>query len=126
LALDVESLLEPVSEDQPAGDDLSYDPARSELEQVFDTPEEGAEDIDWRRTVQLIQAQFKRSKDVWLAIYLCRAGARSGDLEVIQAGAQALAGLFEQYWDSVHPTLDELGLPGRKAPCDSWPAAAPS
>jgi type VI secretion system protein ImpA len=71
-----------------------------------------------------IEAQFERTKDVWLAVYLCRAGARSGQLPVVETGAQTLAGLFEQYWDTVHPTIDELGVPGRKGPCDSLAARA--
>jgi len=123
MALNLESLLKPVSDDNPVGEDLSYDPERHEIEQAFDTGEYGASvsesEIDWRKTVKLIEQQFARTKDVWLPTYLCRAGARSGNLETIEIGAQALAGLFELYWDKVHPQLDELGLPGRKAPCDS-------
>jgi type VI secretion system ImpA family protein len=123
MALTAETLLEPVSEESPAGEDLSYDNDRSELEQVFETPEnagdEQAAEVDWRRVVQLIEGLFRRSKDVWLAAYLCRAGAKSGNLDLVEVGAETLAGLFEQYWETVHPTLDELGLPGRKAPCDA-------
>lgn len=127
MAFDLEALLEPVSEDAPAGEDLSYDSSRYELEQAFESSvsidatgaEAVVEEIDWRRIIASIEEQFARSKDIWLAVYLCRAGARSGSLETVEAGAQALAELFERYWDTVHPTLDELGLPGRKAPCDA-------
>jgi len=117
--MDLETLLAPVSEDSPAGEDLSYDGERQIIEQSFDVPADAAEQPDWRETVKLIAAQSERTKDVWLAIYLARAGARQGRLETIEAGCQMLAGLFEQYWDSVHPTLDELGFQGRKGPCES-------
>jgi type VI secretion system protein ImpA len=125
MALTAEALLEACSEDQPCGEDLSYDSERSEIELAFesggssdpDAPE--AVEIDWRPVLKQIEAQFSRTKDIWLAVYLCRAGARSGALEVVEVGAQTLAGLFERYWDGVHPTLDELGVPGRKAPCDA-------
>lgn len=125
MALDVETLLAPVSEEQPAGADLSYDNDRAALEQVFESSESAnpadaaTDDRDWRTTLKLIESQFARTKDVWLATYLCRAGARSGSLELVETGAQVLAGLFEQYWPTVHPQLEELGLPGRKAPCDA-------
>ncbi len=123
MALNVEALLAPVSEDQPVGEDLSYDPERHQIEQAFETGDFGSEasegDIDWRGTIRLIEQQLGRTKDVWLPTYLCRAGARSGSLETVEVGAQVLAGLFEQYWDTVHPQLEELGLPGRKSPCDS-------
>jgi type VI secretion system protein ImpA len=124
MALTVEALLQPVSEDRPAGEDLSYDPERHQIEQAFESSEfdgsgDAAAEVDWCKTIRLIEQQFARTKDVWLPTYLCRAGARSGTLETVEVGAQVLAGLFEQYWDTVHPQLDELGLPGRKSPCDA-------
>ena len=114
--MDLETLLAPVSEESPAGEDLSYDGERQLIEQAFDVPADDPEQPDWRDTIKLIAAQSERTKDVWLAIYLARAGARQGRLETIEAGCQMLAGLFERYWDSVHPTLDELGFQGRKGP----------
>lgn len=125
MALDVETLLAPVSEEAPAGEDLSFDPGRYELEAVFETsvgvdPTTGeavsAADVDWRKVVRLIQEQFARSKDVWLAVYLCRAGAGSGDLETLSVGAQTLAGLLEQYWETAHPVLEDGDAQMRAAP----------
>lgn len=123
---DVETLLAPVSEDNPVGEDLSYDHERQLIEQAFETGDgldgAAADDRDWRATVRQIEGQFARTKDVWLPVYLCRAGAQMGSLETVETGAQALAGLFELYWETVHPQIEELGLPGRKAPCDSLAA----
>ena len=123
MALDLDTILAPISEDQPAGEDLSYDNERTELEQAFQTSESGGDEDtaekDWRSILKLIENQFARTKDVWLAVYLARAGAESGSLETVELGAKALAGLFEDYWPTVHPQLEELGVPGRKAPCDA-------
>ena len=124
MALDVETLLAPISEEQPAGEDLAYDNDRALLEQTFETASDGldgeaAPERDWRSTIKLIESQFARSKDIWLAVYLARAGAENGDLETVVIGLQVLAGLFERFWPVVHPQLEELGLPGRKAPCDA-------
>jgi len=120
MALTLEKLLAPVSEDQPAGADLSYSNERQQIEAAFESDEGGQdEERDWRAVLRLIEEQAEQTKDVWLPVYLCRAGAHSGSLETVAMGAQALAGLFEQYWDTVNPTLDDLGLMGRKAPCDS-------
>lgn len=131
MALDLQTLLEPVPGDDPAGPDLSYDPERHQIEQVFEVQasldtldgDEGPE-IDWRDIVRMIGAQSERTKDVWLAVYLCRAGARWGSLETVELGAQYLAGLFEQYWEVVHPKLEEDGFQGRKGPCDSLTAGS--
>ena len=124
MAFDLEELLAPVSDEDPAGPDLAYDPERYEIEQAFESStsadgESSGGDVDWRRVATLIQAQSARTKDVWLPVYLCRAGARSGQLEMVTNGSQYLAGLLERYWDDVHPKLDEYGFQGRKGPCDS-------
>jgi len=123
MALDLETLLAPVSEEQPAGPDLAYSNERQLIEQAFESSEtaEGGEgdERDWRAILRLIEEQAGQTKDIWLPVYLARAGARSGSLDTVALGVQGLAGLFESYWDTVHPQLEELGLMGRKAPCDS-------
>ena len=127
MALDLETLLAPVSDESPAGEDLAYDPDRTEIEQAFERSvsvditgaAETESDIDWRRVIGLIEQQSARTKDIWLAVYLCRAGARSGDLAVLEVGTEFLAGLCERYWDSMHPALDDYGFQGRKGPCES-------
>ncbi|HEY4031385.1 MAG TPA: type VI secretion system protein TssA [Caulobacteraceae bacterium] len=120
MALTLEKLLAPVDDDNPVGPDLSYSHERQEIERAFETDEGSqSEERDWRTILRLIEEQAGQTKDVWLPVYACRAGASSGSLETVAIGAQALAGLFEQYWDTVHPQLEELGVMGRKAPCDS-------
>lgn len=119
--MDVEGLLEPVSADDPVGPDLTYDPDRQLIESAFDQAAEGgeaAEGVDWRDTLRRAEAQLSRTKDLWLASYITRAAARLGDLNGVRDGAMLLAGLFERYWDNVHPQLDEVGFAGRKTPCE--------
>lgn len=123
MAIELEKLLAAVSEEDPAGPDLAYDPERQEIEQAFESSAAGGDDspeaVDWRRIIGLIEAQSARTKDVWLAIYLCRAGARSGQIALVETGAHYLAGLFDQYWETLNPKLDEYGFQGRKGPCES-------
>lgn len=123
MAVDVETLLAPVSEDKPVGEDLSYDSERQEIEAAFETSAAGGSanegDTDWRSIVSLIEKQSAQTKDIWLAIYLMRAGARMSQIDVVERGAQFLAGLVGNYWDTVHPQLDEYGFQGRKTPCES-------
>lgn len=133
VALNLEELLAPVSDDEPAGPDLAYDNDRMEIEQSFEVEvsidasgvaAESAE-IDWRRIIDKIADQSRQTKDVWLAVYLCRAGAQSGSLEAVETGAQYLAGLLETYWPTLHPQLEEYGFQGRKGACDSLAANGP-
>lgn len=114
--MDVEALLRPVAPDAPAGPDLSYDPGRQLIEQAFDSP---PDEVDWGRTVLMVEAQAEATRDAWLATYLARAGAHAGDLEVVERGCLLLAGLFERFWDTLHPALDEYGVEGRKGACEA-------
>ena len=118
--MDVESLLVPVSPDDPAGPDLSYSDERGEIERMFErSARESLDDNDWRTATELICAQALLTKDMWLGVYLARAGAKLGDLQLVSNGCALLAGLVERYWGALHPSLDEYGVEGRKAPCES-------
>lgn len=127
MALDLDTLLAPVSEADPAGPDLAYDLQRQEIEQAFDSSvsidttgaEETQRTVDWRTVTAAIIEQSARTKDIWLPVYLCRAGAQAGALETVAVGAQYLAGLVEGFWDQAHPRLDEYGFQGRKGACDT-------
>lgn len=123
MTIDVEALTAPVSGDAPAGPDMSYEASRQEIEGAFEKAssgdEDAAEDIDWRGTIALIEGEAKQTRDIWLAVYLVRAGAKAGRLETVEDGAQLLAGLCENLWESVHPELSDYGFQGRKGPCES-------
>lgn len=127
MALKLEELLAPAGGEDPCGPDLTYETDRYEIEQAFERSisidANGAEtaeaEVDWRRILKLIEAQSLLTKDVWLAVYMARAGVRSGSLETTQTGVKFLAGLLETYWAGVHPKLEEYGFQGRKGACDS-------
>lgn len=114
--IDRETLLQPVSDDAPAGPDLSYDPAREVIEQAFASP---ADEVDWDATIRAIVDQMAATRDLWLAVYLARAGARAGRLAVVGDALDLLAGYVERFWDSVHPTVEEYGIEGRRGACES-------
>ncbi len=114
--IDREALLQPVSDDAPAGPDLSYDPTRETIEQAFSTPQD---DVDWDATIRAIVEQMARTRDLWLAVYLARAGARAGRLAVVGDALDLLAGYIERFWDSAHPTVEDYGIEGRRGACES-------
>ena len=123
MALDVETLLGPVSDDDAVGPDLSYDDDRLAIEAAFESSfgEEGRPaDVNWSDIIKLAANQCGATKDVWLGVYLTRAGAMAGQLETVETGIQLLEGLLSRYWDDVHPKLDEYGLQGRIGPCESF------
>ncbi len=118
---DIQALLQPLEGENPAGPDLSYDEKRLEIERAFEASAapESKDAVDWRRVIDLITEQAQRTRDLLLPIYLVRAGARSDRLETIEFGCDYLAGLCENFWETMHPALAEYGFVGRKGPCES-------
>ena len=119
MQIDVDALLAPVSEETPAGVDLSDDNDRLAIDDLFESvqrPDFDGEEPNWRATTEEVVGLLRKSKDLWLAVYLCRAGAKLGDLEQISGGAAVLAGLLDM-WDTVYPALEDVGTQGRKSRC---------
>lgn len=113
-AIDVERLLEPISEDQPCGENLEYDAAYIEMEQLAQgKPEQQfgdtiipAEEPDWREVRKRAVALLSRSKDLRVAALLVRALVHTDGLDGLSEGLALLKGLVERYWDGIYPLLD--------------------
>jgi type VI secretion system protein ImpA len=129
---DLEALLAPVSEEAPAGEDLREDYAPSSLyyrlrdarsearaaERAADAESgETAAPMQWRTVHDLaIEALSGRTKDLEIAAWLTEALLRSDGLIGLTAGCRLMAGLSEQYWDTLLPLPDEEGIATRVAP----------
>lgn len=111
---DAESLLTALDEGAPAGPDLEYDPAFVALEQAgAGTPERQygdkvfpAEPPDWRAVHEHALALAARTRDLRVAVWLTRSGARLQGLAGALAGLQLVQGLLERHWNHAHPQLD--------------------
>jgi type VI secretion system protein ImpA len=110
----VEALLTPIGEASPCGDDLEYDAAFTALaaaserkpEQQFGDTVIPAVEPEWRDVAEQADAILRRSKDVRAAVLLLRAATRLQGVPGFNAGLQLLTGLFDRFWDGIHPTLD--------------------
>lgn len=119
MQIDVDALLAPVSDDSPAGVDLGEHNDRLEIDDIFQSvlrPDFDGDEPNWRDVTRNVIDLLGRSRDLWLAVYLCRAGARLGDLEQVAGGARLLAGMLQQ-WDLVYPALEDVGVRGRSSRC---------
>ncbi len=113
-ALDIDRLLTPVAEDNPAGDNLEYDPGFMEFERLAQgKPEQrmGAEVIpavepDWAEVESRAEELLGRTKDLRVAVHLARAALRRHGFAGLADGLVLVSRLLEQYWDGVHPRLD--------------------
>jgi type VI secretion system protein ImpA len=106
----LDPFLEPISADNPCGEDLSYDPAMQELETLlqgkpetqFSAAEEPRGDDVRDRTLALL----RRSKNLRVAMILSLALLRTEGLAGFYRGLELIRGLLERYWDTLYPRLD--------------------
>jgi type VI secretion system protein ImpA len=111
---DLESLLAPVSQDAPAGPDLSYDAdflaleqaAKGKPEQQFGDTVIPAQEPDWQDVRRRSEALLARSKDLRVAVLLARALVQVHNAEGMAAGLTFIKELLSRYWDTLHPELD--------------------
>jgi type VI secretion system protein ImpA len=110
----VESLLSPISEAKPSGDDLEYDPAFTALEadarpkdeQQFGDTVIPAVEPEWRVLIGSATELLGRTKDVRIAVLALRAATRTQGIAGFSLGLTLLLELLERFWDTIHPQLD--------------------
>lgn len=113
--IDPGKLLQPLSAESPCGENVEYDPEFAALERAAQwTPEvemgafrKPAEPPSWTDVFDKALALFDRTKDLRVAVHLLNAGCRLGGLPAFASGVALLKGLLNDYWESVHPQLDE-------------------
>lgn len=111
----LESLLQPVTDDQPTGIDLEYDPdfialveaAKGTPERVMGTSLVPAQEPDWRQVLESGTTLLARSKDLRVAVLVTRALLGLNGLPGLQDGLELIHNLLLQFWDGLHPPLDE-------------------
>jgi type VI secretion system protein ImpA len=112
--MDLDTLLAPVSEENPCGADPGEDNSLAELERLTQGKAEqqigktivAAEEPDWKVVDKKATEILARSKDLRVAAHLTRALLRTQGWPGFALGLGLLRGLVERYWDGVHPRLD--------------------
>jgi type VI secretion system protein ImpA len=111
---DLESLLSPLPGEAPCGPDLEYDPAFLALQEAgAGKPEQQygdtvipAQGPDWPVVHEQALQLAARTRDLRLAVWLTRSGARLAGLAGAVRGLQLAQGLLERHWEHLHPQLD--------------------
>jgi type VI secretion system protein ImpA len=112
--MDVDTLLAPVTPDDPCGADLEYDPAFAEIDRVAQGKAEQqigntivpAEEPDWKVVQKKATELLARSKDLRVGAHLTRALLRTSGWSGFGLGLGVLRGMIERYWEGVYPRLD--------------------
>ena len=119
-ALPVEELLAKVSDDQPAGEDISIAPDWVAINEARrKDPLHGRENCDWPLIYQLVSAALHKSKDLRLAVWLTEAAMKLHGFTGLRDGAKLIRGLVETYWDTgLYPEVEAGDLQFRAMPLE--------
>ena len=129
--IQIDSLLQPISEDNTVGDDIRKDPSptspyytikdarnaarAAERNNMFDGNKSEA-DEHWRKILKLAPDILQNlSKDLEIASWFTEALIRRYGFQGLRDGFKLIHGLIEQYWDNLYPLPDEDGLETRVA-----------
>jgi type VI secretion system protein ImpA len=115
--IDLEKLLQPISEQKPAGDDLrlvtgdlSFDnieEMKREVDSAFD-PGGQSKTADWKGVARECERLLvERTKDLEVAAWLTQAAARLEGFVGASMGLRLCRELVERFWDHLHPGWDE-------------------
>jgi type VI secretion system protein ImpA len=106
----IDSLLTPIRDDAPCGDDPSDSGLLFELETLIqgkpETQFSAAEEPDWAALNARALEVVDRTKDLRVAGILASAMLRTQGLDGFASGVKLIRGYVENFWESVHPLLD--------------------
>lgn len=126
--VDLDALLQPVSDESPAGESLRYSGLYDEIAEARRADVDVSQGewqtelkvADHRKVVDLaIPALTLKSKDLQIGVWLSEALIKINGLAGLRDSLKLVAGLQEKFWDTLHPEIDEGDMEGR-ANAISW------
>ena len=111
----------PISDDQPTGSDVRYEPEFEKLQAEIDKLSSPSADsqVDWvlveKASVGILE---KKSKDLTVACYLAVALVCNRKIEGMDDGLAILKDLLETYWDKLYPPKKRMR--GRMGAINWW------
>jgi len=127
--IDIDSLLAPIDEASPTGDDVRNDFSPTSLYQTIKLErnearaaerhavhaDEAFEAIShWNRITEVAPTILStQSKDLEIACWFAEAMVRRYGFSGLRDAFKLIHGLIDQYWDNLHPMPDEYGMETR-------------
>jgi type VI secretion system protein ImpA len=123
--IDLALWLNPLDGANPSGEDLRNDPAFHDLERLTEAQLKVVHDggnktsqttvpVDWPAVLEKAEELRLRGRDLRLLVLVTRALANEEGLAGLAQGLTLIARTFEQYWDTMHPSL-RTGAPREAA-----------
>src|SRR5436190_838851 len=120
--IDIEAMLQPISEESPSGESLRYSGIHDEINEARRADvnlNQGAwqtelKVADYRRVIDLaVPAITSQSKDLQVAAWLSESLIKTHGFTGLRDSIQLLTGLQSNFWDTLHPEVDEGDMEGR-------------
>ena len=115
--VDLDLIFQPISGDSPSGEDVKYSGIYDQIREARRADDEGLAMGEWKTEVKT--ADFRlvidlavpclttTSKDLQIAVWLAEALARTHGFAGIRDGLRICAGFLENFWDTLHPEIDD-------------------
>lgn len=132
MPVDIDALLQPISDSQPTGSDLRNHPIYLQIREARRQEEDlnqgvwarEVKEADFPQALKLCkEALTKRGKDLQVAAWLTEALVRLEGFNGLSQGLTLIARMMETYWDSVYPQIDEDGDLELRATALRWVAS---
>lgn len=114
---ELEALLAPLTEQEPCGPALRYDPTFTEIRLAREEDDPSLPMGQWERPLKRADWVFiedrckdmlaRRSKDLQIAAWLLESWTRQHGFDGLLRGLHLVDGLLRTHWTAVHPVIDE-------------------
>ncbi len=114
--IDLESLLQPISDDAPSGESVQYSGVYDEIREARRADDnlskgEWAWELkvaDWRQVIDLTTtALMTQTKDLQVGAWLAEALVKRHGFVGLRDSLQLMRGFHENFWEGVYPEIDE-------------------
>lgn len=127
--IDIETLLNPISEESPSGAHLRYEGTYERVREARreDDPtlpqgvwERPLKKADWAAVIAIsVEALSKKTKDLQIAVWLGEAWINQGGISGFRQTLELCCGLCDRFWDTLYPVLSD-GDPSVRVGLVDW------
>lgn len=120
--INLEAMLQPISEDNPSGESVRYSGIYDEIAEARRADDDAAQGewvtqlkvADFRKVIDLaVPTLEKDTKDLQIAAWLSEALVRQHGFAGLRDSLKLMSGLQDIFWETLHPEIDEGDMEGR-------------
>jgi type VI secretion system protein ImpA len=126
--IDLESILQPISEETPSGEYLRYEGIYDQISEAR-RADENLSQGEWQTELKLadypqvvslsVNTLTTQSKDLQIGVWLAEALMKQYGFIGLRDSLKLLSGLQNRFWETLHPEIEEGDMEGR-ANAISW------